>query len=335
MSAAELKPLQSKRGRHSLRVAAGYLFAAACLVWVFHDIHPRRVLAQVTIAQWVFVAPAVFFDVLTYVLQGWRWSQLLRSVARLRRLRATQAIYAGLFTNEILPLRVGEGVRAFLVSRWLGTPVRAVLPSMIVERLLDAVCLLTAAGVTAIIVPLPHNLTVAADVLGAVVLAGTAIFVIIVVRKERHPEQSPARTSGFSGFVGEVASGLRKIGISRPLWTALALSAALLLCQGLASWFIMLAFGLGLPVIAGFVVLFIIRLGTAIPNAPANVGSFQFFAVIALAIYGIDKTTATAFSIVDFLILTVPLWTLGLMCLLRSGMSLRSLRGELPNPAPN
>jgi glycosyltransferase 2 family protein len=314
-----------RSNKHTLRIAAGWAVAAACLIWVFHDVHPRKVLESLVIARWRFVAPAIAFDVATYVLQGARWSLLLRPVGRITTWRATQAIYTGLFTNEMLPLRVGEGVRAYLVSRWMESPLRAVLPSMLVERLLDAVCLLTGAAMAAIFVPLPHSLELAGDVLGAVVALGIAGFVFIVVREERHAKTQHQK-AGVRGFVAEIASGLRSIGFSRKFWIAVALSVGLLAFQGLATWFAMLAFGLSLPVVAGMVVLFIIRLGTAIPNAPANVGSFQFFAVVALAIYGVEKTTAAGFSIVFFLILTVPLWTLGLASLIGSGTKLSTLK---------
>lgn len=314
----------------------GYAFAAACLVWVFHDVHPRHLLAAIRIENWWYVAAAVFFDVLTYVLQGARWSLLLAPVGRLRPLRATQAIYAGLFTNEVVPLRFGELVRAFLAARWVSAGIGAVIPSMIVERFLDALWLAAGIGLAAIYVPLPRNLVDAGDALGAVVLAGTLVFLWIVLRKERaleHGEREvrpPARIlAAVSAFVSRLASGLREIGISRPLGLAAALSAAMLACQVLAVWFIMLAYGLRLPLGAGAVVLLVVRLGTAIPNAPANVGSFQFFTVVALAIFGVDKTVAAGFSIVDFLVLTAPLWLLGILAISRTGMTLASIRTQI------
>ena len=49
-----------------------YIFATACLVWVFHDVHPHQLLVTVSIANWWFVALAIIIDVLTYVLQGMR-----------------------------------------------------------------------------------------------------------------------------------------------------------------------------------------------------------------------------------------------------------------------
>ncbi len=319
--------------------AIGYLLAFAGLVWVFYDIRPRQLLSVMSITNWWLIAASVFFDVLTYVLQGVRWRLLLTPVGRLRPLRATQAIYAGLFTNEVVPLRFGEVVRAFLVSRWLGSGVGAVVPSMIVERFLDALWLVAGMVLAAMFVPLPNNLVKAADLLGAAVLMATIVFVCIVLRKKRELERGPGEQaqkwdapttlSSIVSRVSRLARGLCEIAVSRSLYFAVALSAAMLACQALAIWFIMLAFGLKLGVLAGAVVVLIVRLGTAIPNAPANVGSCQFFTVLALGLFGVEKTAAAAFSIIDFFILTAPLWVVGLFALSRTGMGLGDIRAKI------
>ncbi len=83
--------------------------------------------------------------------------------------------------------------------------------------------------------------------------------------------------------------------------------------QTLALWFMMLACRIKLPIGAAAIVFLVIWLGTALPNAPANVGSFQFFTVLELRLFGQDKTVAAGFSIIYFLALTIPLWILGLL----------------------
>jgi hypothetical protein len=102
----------------------------------------------------------------------------------------------------------------------------------------------------------------------------------------------------------------------------------MLASQALALWFMMLACRIDLPLGAAAIVLLVVRLGTAIPNAPANVGSFQFFTVLALRLFGEDKTVAAGFSLVYFLALTIPLWALGLLAISRTGMSLSTIRFE-------
>jgi len=72
-----------------------------------------------------------------------------------------------------------------------------------------------------------------------------------------------------------------------------------------------------------------VHLGTAIPNAPANVGTYQFFTVVGLTLFGVEKTLASGFSVVVFVLLTAPLWVIGILALNRSGMTLTEIRNEI------
>jgi glycosyltransferase 2 family protein len=321
-----------ERDVHRSRVkrALVYTFAIACLVWVFHNVDPRQLLATMFIANWGFVALAIIADILTYVLQALRWKLLLAPVGRLSTVRATQGIYAGLFINELFPLRFGELVRGFLVSRWLSLRFTEVLPSMVIERFLDALWLAVGIGLAAILVPLPKDLVEGGDALGGIVLLATLLFLWMVFRKKKEPEHdsSPRVLRGLLHFGLQLACGLRDIGISYRLYLAALLSAGMLASQALALWFMMLACRIDLPLGAAAIVLLVVRLGTAIPNAPANVGSFQFFTVVALGLFGEDKTVAAGFSIVYFLALTVPLWILGLLAISRTDMHLSTIRFE-------
>jgi len=319
--------------RHiGVKRALAWTFAIACLWWVFHDIDARQLLATTRIEKWWFVALAIIVDILTYVLQGVRWKLLLAPVGQLSCLRATQAIYAGLFTNELVPFRFGELVRAFLVSRWLSSPFALVLPSLIVERFLDAFWLASIVGLTAIFAPLPNIFIKAAYALGGAVLLAALFFLWLVFRKQSQlNEQSSASSlpNRVSRLASQFARGLRDIGASRPLFLAALLSVGMLGCQVLALWFMMLGCRIDLPLAASAVVLLIVRLGTAIPNAPANVGSLQFFCVLGLSLFRVEKTVAAGFSIVYFLALTLPLWIIGLLAISSAGFNLLTLRFEL------
>ncbi len=305
-----------------------YSLALAALVWVFHDVHSQRLLATMVIKNWWFMVAAIAVDILTYVLQGARWSLLLLSAGKLRTVKATQAIYAGLFTNEVLPLRLGEVVRAYLVSRWIGVKVSTIVPSMVIERLLDGLWLSIGIAFAATVIPLPGKLVDAGGVLAGIVVIGAAIFVWIVYRQGKKLEtgdKDPAR-SAIASVISNFAEGLAAIGVSKQLVLAGLFSGGMLLCQALAAWYMMLSLGIKLPLSAAATVMIIVRLGTSIPNAPANAGSFQFFTVLAMGLFGVDKTTAAGYSVVDFFVLTAPLWLLGLLAVWQTGMSFSSLR---------
>jgi uncharacterized membrane protein YbhN (UPF0104 family) len=103
--------------------------------------------------------------------------------------------------------------------------------------------------------------------------------------------------------------------------------------QSMAFWFVMKAYALPLNFWVGAAVFLIVRLGTAIPNAPANVGTFQFFVVAGLVFFGLDKATAAAFSIAVFMILTIPSWLIGSIALSRTGLTLTEVRFGLADRA--
>lgn len=300
------------------RVLAGYAMGALCLVWLFHDVHPSQVLRSAGNIRWDWVAGAVAFDVLSYVSQGWRWQALLRPSGRVGTLEATQAIYAGLFANELLPMRPGEALRAWLVSRRMSLPLTRVLPSIAVERFLDGLWLAIGIGLSTLFMPLPRRLAQAADALGIAVLLGAGVLLALVLR--RGEETQPPARSGLRGFLSTIQEEMRKIARSRSFRVAFAASGLLLLGQILAFWMILIACRLPASFWMGAVVLFVVHLGTALPNAPANLGTYQAAVVLGLSLFGIEKDTATAFSFVVFFILTVPLWVLGMLAASRSGL---------------
>ena len=96
--------------------------------------------------------------------------------------------------------------------------------------------------------------------------------------------------------------------------------------QAMAFWCVMKAYALPFNLWIGAAVFLIVHLGTAIPNAPANVGTFQFFVVAGLTFFGLDKTAAAAFSLAVFVTLTLPLCLIGFFALTRSGLTLSSIR---------
>ena len=313
----------------------GYALAVACLVWVFHDVHVERMLEHMGSVSWWWVLPAVVCDILGYVSDGVRWRMLLMPVGRLQVLRATQAIYISLFANEVMPMRFGELVRAYLAGRWMGRPVSMVVPSLLVCRLLDAVWLAAGIGLVALSMPLPGDLMLAGDIFGFVVLVLAGVFLVLVLREPRALSRWAGQPSGggitasFKRVAGRVLLGLQQLGAWRTLSLAGGVSLLFLAFEVLAFWLIMQAYQLRLPLSAGAAIYLIVRLGTALPNAPANVGSYQFFTVLGLSLFGVEKTRATGFSIVVFIILTLPLWVLGLMALSRSGLTLAAIREDL------
>jgi glycosyltransferase 2 family protein len=318
----------------------GYAIALFCLIWVFHDIRFKELIGSIATINWWWVAGAVVLDVLSYVCQGMRWRLLLHPLGRISTFRATQAIYAGLFVNEILPMRLGEVLRIYLVSCWTQTRFTAVISSILVERFFDAIWLALAFGITVLAVPLPKYLVDSEGILGFTVLAATILFIYLMFRKKSAQTEHPIHSWRYwrpvrwlSSLSDKMASGISDIGRSRFLYSSFGISLFLLIGQILAYWFVMQAYGLKLSFWHGAAVFLIVHIGTVIPSAPSNVGTYQFFTVVGLTLFGIDKTLATSFSVIVFLILTIPLWIIGLLVFGRLGLSLKKIQTDISSMA--
>ncbi len=323
----------SEASRDGGKAWIGYTVAAVCLAWVFHDVRWSDLFAHVKTMTWWLLVPAIAADIGSYVTQGARWSLLLRPLGRLSILKATQAIYAALFTNEVLPLRVGEVLRGYLASRWTLLPMTPIFSSILVERFLDGVWMVLAFGVLVLSVPLPRYLVDAEEILAFMIFAAAALFIHMVIRKEPQIEAGALPGSGcrLRRLTEPVAAVLRSIGGASFFYAAAALSGLLLVLQVLSFWLVMEAYGMSLSIWHGAAVFLIVHLGTMVPGAPSNVGTCQFFTVLGLMLFGVDKTVALGFSVIVFLILTIPLWVVGLVAFGRAGLDLRTVREEAAN----
>ncbi len=313
-----------------------YLAAAAILAWVFHDIDLHKILKQLDRISWGLVLLAVAVHFLSYLSQGARWSFLLHPVGKFSFLRATQAIYIGLLANEILPFRAGEIVRIFLASRWLSVKFVAAIPSVIVGRVMDGIWMALAVAFSTAFVTLPGFFVKSVELFSAVLLGMIVVFIFIVVRGDKNMAIGAAgkifrwkAMRAVSLFFARLVTGFRAIGFSRYLFLSFLFSLLFIFLQFLPLWILMQAYGIHLSLLPGAVVFLILALSTAIPNTPSNIGTYQFFLVIGLSLFDVSKTTAAGFSIVAFVMLTMPIWIIGFAALAMEGINLSSIRKEI------
>jgi glycosyltransferase 2 family protein len=293
-------------------------------------------------ADWKWVLVGITCDVVSYVAQAWRWKLLITPFGRVHISKTIRAVFAGLFANLVLPLRPGEFLRSYVLAGSENISLGLVLGSIGVERLIDLVIATASLGVVSLLVDLPTRFRRVADILGGATLGLVTVIVALIFYIEltmdsRQPV-TDSRRRGFRAKVMAALTALHAMGTAPSFYAAVLASTLLPFFQILAMWAMMKSYSLHLSFFVAIVVVFIINLGVSIPNAPANVGSYQFFCVLALNdVFQVEKTTATGFSIFAFLALTLPLIFLGFAALLRSGFSLRTMRervADVPEETP-
>ena len=318
--------------RPRLLLIVGYGLATICLVWVLHDFHIMQALRQIANVSWKWVALGMACDVLSYGIQALRWKFLLAPFGKVRLSRSIRAVYSGLFANLVFPLRPGEVLRSYLLSNSEGIAIGRILGSVGVERFVDLVIATAALAVVSLFVELPRRFQRVADTLAIVTLVLLTIVAVLILYLEIKLGSSAPPQGGRRRLPGKfmaVLTDLHAMGTAPSFYAAVLTSLLMPFCQVLGLSAMMRSYGLPLSLLSAMVVLLIINLGVSLPNAPANVGSYQFFCVLGLSVFDVEKTSATGFSIFAFLALTLPLVFLGFAALLRSGMSLRSMREKV------
>ena len=303
----------------------GYSISAICLLWVLHDYPLRELKIAIQDLDWKWIGIAVASDLLVYVVHGWRWNTLLTPVARLGFWRTVQAIYIGLFANEVLPLRVGELIRCYLLTHWNNLRLSLGFASAAVERVIDGFLLLVAFVITATLVKgMPEDLTLFVQILGALLVIGTILAIVVVSRKrEPHVIEEESRSHATYRHVVE---GLKLMGNRRTLFFTVLISVLYLGVQMFSVFALMKAFKTDFSFWVAAGVLTIVRFATVIPNAPGNIGVINFATVMALRLFDVRTTDAKTFSIILFGSLTLPLLIGGAIATALTGVNIAELR---------
>jgi len=248
----------------------------------------------------------------------------------------------GYMVNNVLPLRAGEVVRVYVVARrWPGR-FWTVAATLIVERVLDSLCIVLILGTLVFFVDVPRQVEIAAIVILAIDVVGISVLTAMTLAPtacrrliERLAGRWPAARDRALRIFEMFMQGLDGIRTVRRLPALLVATALVWVMPAAAAWTGLRAAGLHLPALAGWVVLAFVGLGVSIPSAPGYVGVFHFAAVMAVQIFGVPDTSAVGYAIVFHASQFIPVTVVGWIYLLREHMSLgEATHVSVPEAAP-
>jgi glycosyltransferase 2 family protein len=316
--------------KRQILLAVTWLISIACLIWTLEDAELPKIGHELASAHYGWVALAVVTDILVYFFHGWRWALLLSPLAPVRFWQSVRAIYVGLFANEVLPFRTGEVIRCYLLARWTKLPFTVTLSSALIERVFDGLWLVLCLLVVAAVVKLPKGVVDGAVVLGMVVFIGAALLAAAMYNKAN--TQAAFGSNRLLRKLLVVLEDLHIIGHSRYLYLSTFASLPYLLMQVLPIWAMTKAYpGIDLSLGQATAVMVILRLGSVVPQAPGNVGMFQFLTAVGLQLFGVEESIAKRFSFVMWAIVTLPLLIAGFVALAVTGLKMGQLQRDVVN----
>jgi uncharacterized protein (TIRG00374 family) len=323
------------------------VLSLVCLVWALHGLHFRQLMHRFAHLHWGWVVLAIASNLLSYVVQGWRWKLLLAPVAPIPVRRCIRSVYVGVYANEVLPLRSGEIIRCYLLARSSELPVSVTLASALIERIFDGIWLIIAMFVTLHSIELPRVLRDSALFLGILILVCGALLAVAMYWREQTLDL--LLNARWFGWIHVLIKDLHLIGHSRYLYYAFFLSLPYALLQTFPIYATLRAYdGLNhLPVIAAFTVAIALRFNSIVPQAPGNVGTFPGAVMLALNLKPFRALTKAAapvrragrmidpfremtreFSFILLAVITVPLLITGFIAVALTGTKLGDIHRE-------
>lgn len=308
----------------------GILISAGCLWYAFRGVDLSAVVKGIgkVGSRWVLVS--VVGALLVLVVRAWRWRLLLAGVERIGSWSLVSATFIGTLANNLLPARLGEVVRAWVLARREGVPVPTVLASVVVERLLDVVAALVLLGFALAASPdLGGNAASRLKQVGIAVLMVVTVGISALLMAIRYRERF---LNLMERGAVRVARGwaLRGLEMGRSFLEGLCvlrggLQGAMVAGLSLLVWIVAIVsfyamaqgFHLGLTPAQTTLVFVIVMFGVAIPSAPGFVGTFHGFCVAGLAmVAGTEAAQAAAYATLLHGSHWLAINTVGIGCLL-------------------
>lgn len=307
------------------------------LVAIFlRSINVREAWHAALTASPAWIAAAVAVTLQTYAIRAWRWQSLLGPLGGARFRTAFRTTVIGFAATFLLPARIGEVLRPYLLARQERLDPAAAFATVIVERLLDlcTVLLLFALALVAAGVQVGPEIEAAGLVAaGASVVGLGGLFVLAghperlgrwAGRLARHLPERAAQL--VSHLVRTFAEGLRVMRSPGHLAVAMAWSVPLWLSIALGILFVSWAFDLTISFAGSFLVVGYLAVGVAAPT-PGATGGFHYMYLAAMTqFFGAPADAAGAAAVVLHLVSFVPVTLVGLFFMWQDGLSLGGLR---------
>ncbi|MEA3339292.1 MAG: lysylphosphatidylglycerol synthase transmembrane domain-containing protein [Chloroflexota bacterium] len=309
------------------RLILGLILGLGLLAAAAHGVDLGQVRAALSQVRPTGVILALLAVLLTTLAKIGRWRALFPKAEQPGLCLLGRALLVGQLTNALLPVRIGDVVRAYLAGeRGRGNRATA-LGTIATEKVFDVLLLLICAGIAAFSGPLPPWLNVS---LAGLAAAGLLLFFLAAALSQRQimdwmerwsrrlslryplDGEEPGGIGGrLNGILRRGLTGLAALRDPRLAFVACLWSIIVWAVAAATNYLLFWAFDLTLSIGAALLLLVLLHVGIAPPSSPGRLGVFHALTVLGLAIFGIDRSSALAYATVLHLIVYLPQIVLG------------------------
>ena len=302
--------------KKAVKLAAGLAISVFFLWLSFRKADLSQVVSTLRMARVELLVWSFLVSVAGLAVRSYRWKLLGENYRGVPWKHFFSATAMGLTLNTFLPFRSGDFFQSFFISRKSRLPQSYTLSTVLLERMADvlppSVMLLT--GSMFVVLPSQIRPGRIAVLLLAVVLA---IFLALYLRKPlmSFAERLLGRRMGERArrLVENIAKAMVFLKSRQVAAFALPLTFFnWIVLSNLSVYLIVKSLDIPISFLGMYLVLSITVMSVAIPSSPGFVGTWEFFCMTALSIFGIDRDTALSYAILSHFMAFLPTVLVGL-----------------------
>lgn len=322
-----------KKYKSYIQIAVGVLVSVLSVYFIFRSVDFEAVLESIKSLNIALVIIHTIISGSILSLRAIRWSYFIPIDKEIRKPSIIAATYIGYMSNNVLPAKLGEVVRTYVLAEKEDIKKSTIFASVVSERLID---LITSVVMLSLVVLFIRNIAsqvyYAIIIVSTIAIVGVSFLVFLSVKQEL----AMKFVGFFLKFLPQVVaqkieaflnSFVHGIGIKRGKYSILMIifyTVAYWTLQIFASWILLRAYGLfGLSFVDTMFVVVITGFGFAIPSAPTGIGPIEAATIFALTTLAVNYDIAVSYAIVSHVISIIIITILGFVAMLTTGSSLR------------
>ena len=325
---------QKQWGRHFIGGGVTLL----CLFVFFRQVNFTDVWTALKNFNWAYLILGLASLAFGYFLRIVRWSIMLNAAeAGVTFSKCSAPFLGSIALNNILPLRLGDVVRALVFPKSMGISKITATSSLVVERLIDLMSLLVsfAIGLFAIqTIAIPSELKASAVTLASIGGLALSLGFLFSGALGRFFSTLAIRT-GNTGGLGRMYDALGGLllgfnTMSRPKVLLTMLLVSMLIWVGEAGLFYSVLLGTGLQgsLLVALLVMAVATLSTLVPSSPGYVGPFHLAAFTAISLVGGTVAQAGSYAVIVHLALWIPTTLAGALAIWTSPQLFAAVKSQ-------
>ena len=312
-----------------IKIVLSILFALFFLWLTFRGVNFKELMSVLNKIKIPYLLLAIATFITGVYVRAVRWHYFLITQKNIDMKTLFGGVSIAYAFNNILPFRLGEVIRAYILTMKKDVKFITSLTTVAYEKIFDGIALLI---LVLILAPIylwegwVKEVVLFSGILFSIVVL---IAFIIIQEKEKLPKflkfgyilMEKIGGKHFASF----QEGLSVMSSGKYLVISFLLSLLSWFLEGISFWITGLAFELSLPPLAFVLLMALSTLALIISYSPGHIGIFDFITkkVFMFFYKGADASIATGYSIgLHYLVVYLPITIIGLIFFVKFGVSL-------------